>query len=427
MHDEPAGADPVLGMLGDFRLLIILFASLRVMLMMVYQPYWLERYDAAGSPAPVERGLSTFGDFATYFQFAKLSADGQLPYRDYWYEFPPAWSALFVGLYRLLAVRGPVDYTGWATALGLLMVTADVGNLTLLRWLGRRLHGERTALAIAWAYALLAAPLIFPWWTFETLVALTILAALAALVNAQLGRFAVAVAVGALTKFIPLLLLPALWRFAPWRRAVRPSLIAVGLTGLGLALVVFWGGELGRASLTAQANKPSYQSVWALVDGNWRTGSFPGLEMRLDARSAYAPPGNGAVVPGGLRLLPFAALGLYIYTRPLRRDAQGIVAFASLTLVLFSLWAQGWSPQWSLTLTPLILLNFPSREGVLTCLLLGALAFAEYPVLFMRTGDTGGAVTGALVIPYVAVILMRTGLLIGLAVALYRRVRKETA
>lgn len=420
----PAGRPGAL--LGDFRLLVYLFVGLRLMLAIVYQPYTLERYDAEGLYSPVERGLSTFGNFSYYFHLARLSDAGTLPFRDYWYEFPPVWPALFVGLYRFLALRGPVDYSAWATTLGLLLLVADVANLLVLHRLGRILHGEQTALGIAWVYALLAAPLIFVWWTFEVLVALALLGALLALVSGRLTRSAGAVIVGTLTKYIPVLIIPAVWRFYPWRQALRYTLIVLVAVGIALALLVAWGGELGLASLAAQVNKASYQSMWALIDGNYRTGNFVSPDMRHDPTTARLVAGNPPVIPAWVRLIPFAAFGGYVFVRPLRRDAQGVVAFVSMTVVLFFLWAQGWSPQWNATLVPLILLNFPTRNGVLACLLLGGVSFLEYPVLFMRTGETGGEITGALLLPYAVAILIRTGLLVGVAAALYRRLTGPT-
>jgi hypothetical protein len=201
--------------------------------------------------------------------------------------------------------------------------------------------------------------------------------------------------------------------------------VALLTVALVLGGLVAWGGRMAVASLLAQFNKASYQSVWALADGNMRTGSFTGPETRLDPDNAFKPYGNEPVIPAWLRTIPFAALGLFIFTRRLRRDDQGVVAFFTLTLTLFFLWAQGWSPQWVLTLTPLILLNFPNKDGVLLCLVLGLISFVEYPVLFMRTGNTAGEVTGALVVPYVALVLARTAILAGLVMALYRRLTGE--
>jgi hypothetical protein len=197
--------------------------------------------------------------------------------------------------------------------------------------------------------------------------------------------------------------------------------LSLGIAALVLALLVAWGGRMAVASLLAQFNKASYQSVWALIDGNMRTGRFSPYVTRTDPDTAFEPYGHGAVIPSWLRLIPFAAAGLYVFTRRLRQDDRGLVAFFTLTLVLFFLWSQGWSPQWALTLTPLILLNFPDRNGVLLCLVLGFVSFVEYPALFMRTAATDGEITGTLIPTYVTLILVRTAALIGLALALYRQ------
>ncbi|MBN1201175.1 MAG: hypothetical protein JXJ20_04900 [Anaerolineae bacterium] len=419
------------GLLADFRLLLYLFIGFRLVLTMVYQPYVFEVYERSGENGDttyeatvIERGMSLFGDFRYFYDLAELSENGDLPYRDYWYEFPPVWSSLFIGLYSLLRARGAVDYTGFASAVGLILLVFDVGNLVLLRRLGKRLHGERTAVALPWVYAVLAGPLIFPWWNFETLVVFWLLLALALLLEGRDRRSAAVTVIGTLTKYTPVLILPAVWRFYDRKLAVRYTLITLLVVGLVLGALLAWGGRMAAASLQAQFSKASYESVWALIDGNMRTGSFPGPPAHFDVDTAFEPYGNNPVIPSWLRLLPFAGLGLYIFTRKLRQDDRGVVAFFSVTVVIFFLWAQGWSPQWILTLTPLILLNFPTRDGVLVCLVLGMLSFVEYPLLFMRTGDTSGEISGALVLPYVVIIALRTTILIGLVAALYQRLTR---
>jgi hypothetical protein len=418
-------------LLSDFRLLVYLFVGFRLVLAMVYQPYTFDVYDQQGdppdvtyTPTTIERGLSHFGDLRYYYQFAELIDEDKLPYRDYWHEFPPVWITLFLGVYGAIQARGPVDFTSWATAIGLIMLAFDVGNLWLLRRLGKRLHDRRVAVALPWVYAVLAAPVIFPWWTFETMVVFFMLLALTWLLEGRNNRSALVTTLGTLTKYTPVLLLPAVWRFFDRKQALQYTVITLVIAGLVLGGLVAWGGRMATASLLAQFNKASYQSVWALIDGNTRTGSFTGPATRFDADNAFKPYGNEPVIPSWLRLIPFAAVGVYIFTRRLRQDDQGVLAFYTITLVIFFLWAHGWSPQWILTLTPLILLNFPTRDGVLACLTLSLLSFVEYPVLFMRTGDTGGEISGPLVLPYVFVIAIRTLILVGLAVALYRRLRQ---
>jgi hypothetical protein len=178
-------------------------------------------------------------------------------------------------------------------------------------------------------------------------------------------------------------------------------------------------------SLTAQFNKSSYQTIWALIDGNYKTGSFGPLEDRLYPERANIPLGNPARIPVWLRLGVAVAVGLFVFLRTRRFDHKGFVAFATITLLIFFLQAQGWSPQWLVQIIPLVLLCFPTRTGVLVTLLLSFAAFAEYPFLFIRTGDTHGEITGAFVMPFVMLIVARTLILVGVCVGLYRILRQE--
>ncbi|GIV82128.1 MAG: hypothetical protein KatS3mg051_1482 [Anaerolineae bacterium] len=100
----------------------------------------------------------------------------------------------------------------------------------------------QTGMALAWTYALLAAPAIIPWWTFEPLVALTLLLALWWVLNNRLGASALITVAGTLTKYVPLLILFAVWRFWPVRRAWRFT----ALVAIALALVAGAAMGMGR-------------------------------------------------------------------------------------------------------------------------------------------------------------------------------------
>jgi hypothetical protein len=408
----PSSSPSVPPLLRDRRILVYLFVALRLMLLLVYQP--LEGYGP---------GVTAFGDYPHYFNLAQLSSQGKLPYRDYWYEFPPVFPAISLAVYGLTSARGPADFNAYTICLGLVMIAFDMGNLLLLRRIGARLHGESTGVLLAWVYALLAVPLVFTFWTFEPVVTLTILLAVAWLIEGRDNRSAVVTAVGALTKLFPLVVLGAVWRFRPPRDALRITLIAAGLTGLGLLALLAVAGPFGMPSILAQFNKASYQSAWALLDHNYKTGNFGPVVDHFDPAKAYEPLGNPAVIPWWLRSAVFGALSLLVYARTRRRDGKGIVAFVAITVTIFFLWSQGWSPQWQMILVPLILLSFPTRDGILVCLVLALLSFVEYPLLFSRTAATGGAISPAQLPLYTVIILLRTALLIGFGVALYRRLR----
>ncbi|MBZ0300510.1 MAG: hypothetical protein K8J31_12245 [Anaerolineae bacterium] len=401
-------------LLGDFRLLVVLFIALRVLLLLAYQPFLID-----GS----EHGVGVQGDRAYHYALSELSAQGQLPFRDWWSEFPPVWYFLTTAVYQLQGANA--NYSGWSMLLGLLMVGFDTGNLILIRKIGTRLHGAGTGMSLAWIYAVLGAPLIFLWWNFETLVTFWLLLGLWWLLQAQPTRSAVAAAIGALTKFTPALLFGAAFRFRDLPVALRYVGVSVGIFVLAYIPLLAQNAAMTLPSLTAQFSKSSYETVWALLDGNYRTGNFGDLASHFDPAQASVPTGNPARVPGFLRLGIAAAVGLFVYARTRRFDDRGLVAFVGLTLLIFFLQAQGWSPQWLVQIIPLVLLAFPSRNGLYVIVLLSLVTFAEYPFLFIRTGDSGGEITGALMMPFVVLVLARTSLLIGLCVALYQRLRQE--
>jgi hypothetical protein len=257
------------------------------------------------------------------------------------------------------------------------------------------------------------------------MVAFSLLLGLWWLLCKQETRSAVAVAFGALTKFTPALLLAVAWRFRDWRMALRYSLIVTGIFVLIYIPLFAQRSELALASLMAQFNKASYETVWALLDGNYRTGIFGSVQDHLDPAQATVLHGNPPVIPGVVRLAAAGAVGLFIFARTRRFDDKGLVAFVGITVLIFFLQAQGWSPQWLVQIIPLVLLSFPTRNGVLVVTMLSLATFAEYPMLFIRTGDTGGEITGALMMPFVMLVFARTGLLVGLCLALYQRLREE--
>jgi hypothetical protein len=133
------------------------------------------------------------------------------------------------------------------------------------------------------------------------------------------------------------------------------------------------------------------------------------------------------VIPSILRLASAAAIGIFVFVRSRRFDNIGLVAFTGITFLIFYLQSQGWSPQWLTQILPLILLVFPTRDGVLLTVILSVLAFAEYPFLFIRTGDAGGQILpgNALFMPWVLIVLMRTVILVSVAVMYYRKLRQE--
>ena len=402
-------------LLNDLRVLIILFVSFRLMMMMVYQPIITD---------DVERGVGAQGDRFYHYQLASLTDEGDYPFRDWWSEFPPVWYFITTTVYQLQGEG--VNYSGWSMAMNVITLLFDLGILLLIRAIGTQLYGKNTGVSLAWIYALCAAPMVFLFWNFETIVAFFLLLGLWFLIRKRENQSAIAVALGALTKFTPALLFGAALRFRDPKTSARFIGIAVGIFALAYLPLFAQNAEMTAPSLTAQFGKSSYQTVWALIDGNYITGNFGTVESHFDPDAANDLSGEPAVIPSFVRLAIAGAVGLFVFLRTKRFDDRGIVAFTGMTLFIFFLQAQGWSPQWLVQIIPFILLVFPTRNGVLTVVVLSLTVFFEYPVIFIRTGATGGEVTGPIFVPmFISTVLMRTAILVAVCVAFYGVLRQE--
>jgi hypothetical protein len=171
----------------------------------------------------------------------------------------------------------------------------------------------------------------------------------------------------------------------PWRRWLAYGLIAaVVVAAVALPLLVA-GGDVALTSFRSPAGRSSWQTVWALLDGNLHTGLLGAPADHFDLAMATAPTGNPARIPEWIRLVVFGLVyALFFWRARLSENPRRLVAFVCLTFILFFLWSKGWSPQWQTLLFPLMLLVLPLRRGVLFILVLSFVNLAEWPVLLSR-------------------------------------------
>jgi hypothetical protein len=168
--------------------------------------------------------------------------------------------------------------------------------------------------------------------------------------------------------------------------------------------------EMTTASFRSQASKSSWETVWALLDGNYQTGNLGPLEERFDPAMALHARGNPALIPTWITLILFIILGIWLLSRVNLNGKRGVVAFTGLTFCIVYLWSPGWSPQWVLFLVPLILLCLPRREAVLMAFSIVFINLLEWPALLSRGYNWGLLMT----------IPLRTFLLVLLAVEMWR-------
>ena len=318
-----------------------------------------------------------FGDVLHFFHMAQFNG---LPFIAYWDEHPPLHAFLSKGLFFLAGGRENV----YVNLLYLFFMGVDAGSLVLFRRLLRRCAGAPASETLTWFFTILLIALPYYWWYFDGMGVFWLLLSLEAMFSRKDGLSGFALALSTLTKLFPILFLAVVWRTLPWRRAAVISVIS-----LGIPLAVYGGlyavsPQFTAASVASQFNKGSWESIGALVDGNYQTGNFATEIDHFYPERAYELKRNPPVVNPLITLVLFAGVGLWAWIKGNLKTAAQVVSFLGFALCLLFIWSPGWSPQYVLFLIPLILLSLPERDGLLLAALLVLVNLLEWPVLLSR-------------------------------------------
>jgi hypothetical protein len=320
----------------------------------------------------IPNDLHGFGDFPTYFGWAGLKG---WPFFDYWVEYPPIFPFLNAGIFKLASGQQFL----YDFLLVLLISLAGAACIWAFQRIATRLYGERAGWIRTVIYFAVLAPLPYTWWYYEPLPLVCMLLGIDWAQRKEDLKAGVAIGLGILTKWFPIFLLPAIWRYLPRRRAWQVILLALGLTIVVVGGLYAVSPRMTGASLSSQPGRNSWQTVWALIDGNNNTGEYILLDERTDPAAARIVRGNPAKIPTLLTLAIFLGIGLWLFLRIRATDDRSMIAFIGITWAIFFLWSPGWSPQWILYLIPLILLTLPHEKGMFMVILLSLVTLFEWP------------------------------------------------
>jgi len=347
-----------------FLLILGLFVAFRLMMAMAYPP----------------EALTSYSDYPYFYALADLARQGYYPLLHYWYEYPPIFPYLSQAVYAVTN-----GYHAYATLLAAVMLIFEAGNLALLYLIANEVHDKETSLKTAWIYSCLLAPAFFLWSGLDSLSLFFMLLSLLWLLRNRHALSAMALGLGLMTKYLPGILLATVWRFVKCRRALVYTLIAAVMAAAIFLPFAIASPSFARASLRSQASKSSWQTIWALIDGNYTTGLFGPVADHTDPAKAGLQLHRPSRIPWFITVSLFTLIYLYLFSRPIdTKNKKTLLSFTGMTLCLFFLWSKGWSPQWQVMLIPLILLIFPNGHGVLYCLVLGFINFLEWPVILSR-------------------------------------------
>lgn len=353
----------------QFVLLFVLFIAFRLMTLLLYRPGGF---------------IADYSDYSTsYLPFAQWSDRGLYPFIHYWLEWPPLFSWLVVGVYRLsLLIPSWTDPRLWYnTLLGLSLLPFEVGNFVVIYLIALQLYDKSKAFTCVLIYSCLFAPL-YVWSGWNDSMSLFFLLLGLYLLLREKGAIAGIIAgVGFWVKVIPILLLPVGLRVLTDMRRKALFLVASCVTLFLVALPFLWinAGFLW-AFFANMMGRSSWETIWALLDGYYSYGVV-GAD-RLTVPSDFST--HASSLPWPMITVVFALLLVWLYTRRLDYgDKLKVVALTGLTINLFTLYSKGYSPQFIVQLIPFVLLMLPDLRGVGYILLLDIVNFLEATVYFI--------------------------------------------
>lgn len=323
--------------------------------------YALLLFRFAGLPPDLSEGSN---DLRIYRETGEAVLRGELPYRDFFIEYPPGSVPAFVP-----PALFSDSTTGYITLFANEMALVLVAALALTALVARRVWPESAWLVPTITFAA-AAVLLYPVAVtrYDALVALTL--AVAALCATRGGRAATvlgyaSLGFGAAAKLVPAL---ATLPLALVRRRNTVSGFAVFFAVVALFFVpaiLLAGGQFTESFAYHAQRGLQVESVGAsvLMQLGWiqeivfKFGAFEARGRGTDFASSISLPITAA-------LLGLTALVMYRQYRAGRLDAGLFPRYAAALVLAFMLGSKVLSPQYMIWLLPLISLASPGLAGL---------------------------------------------------------------
>jgi uncharacterized membrane protein len=351
-----------------------------------------------------------FGDVSLYASFAQRMLDGDVPYRDFFVEYPPGSLVSFL-------VPGVISIAHFTAAFKAFMALCGVATVLLVARIDRR-----PAVLIPIALAPLAVgPLLLD--EFDLWPTLLTVAALLALLRGRGTVGAALLGLGAATKIFPAAILPValVWLYRRYgRRSAARAAAAFAATVVvvyGVFAVVAPGGIWfsTRVQLQRGLQKESIGAAFlyvldklGLYTAHIRVGNAQWTELTGTAGTALTAISTIAEVAAVLLVVVLAA----------RRaaDESTLLLAATAAVAGFVAFGKVFSPQYLVWLVPLV----PLAGGALEIGLLGA-ALVLTQLWFLRIVTPFDLDAG------IWLVVLRDALVAGLFAACVLRLRARPA
>lgn len=323
-------------------------------------------------------------NFVSYWDFASAATQGYLPYIHYWVEYPPVFPWLATFLFLLSTFAGYWSQPIFYVLILLTLVAADSGCLFLVyRTAQIAYRDERLATLAGLVQVLFFVPVYLYTGWFDTLPTLFLLVAVFQLLRSRALQVGIWTGIGALTKFFPGVVLLVAWLHLQSSQRLR-LLVGLTVTVVGIMLpLVIMGPEMTAASIRGYVSRPSWETIWALLDGYYGSGGHPLPESRFDPQ-AVSWVQHVSRLPTWVPLTFLVlVIGLILLRVSHLYSASQVIALTGLLVNVLLLTSKGYSPQYLTWVIPFIALLAVKRP---IWLLIGAglvlSNLVEYPLYF---------------------------------------------
>lgn len=322
-------------------------------------------------------------DLRIYREAGEAVLRGELPYRDFFIEYPPGSVPAFVP--PALLTDGRFEYINFFAQEMALVLLA---SLVLIALTARRLFGARAWLLPSITFAIGAA-LLYPVAVTRYDAIVTLSLATAVFCAALGGRYVyvayASLGLGAAAKLVPAL--AAIPLAAIREKAVRGFALAAAIGILFFAPALFFGGSRFIESFAYHAERGlQVESVWSSV--LIQLGFVEGISLGF---GAFQVEGRGVELASSLSLPVTAALlafTCFVMYREYRADgflrAESFPRHAAALVLAFIIGSKVLSPQYMLWLLPLLPLVGGSVGTAVSGILLAAclLTTLVFPVYY---------------------------------------------
>jgi hypothetical protein len=361
---------------SHFRTIFVLFIVLRLSILLLYTPQGV---------------FNAYTDYHYYFQNAEFSEQGRYPFINMWTEYPPIATYAYIGAYRIARLTIPslaidnIGYLVYSKILGTMLLVFETGTLLFLFRISRIIWGTEKANWVAWVYSSLSLPLFFWNVNHNSILVFFLLLSIDLFLTRKWYSSSATLGLAIASKYTAVFLLGSTIKFL-WhqnrRKIIQYAIIAPLTTVMIFIPFILLGGwDWIVASFKSLAYVASWETIWAMIDGNWAEGTVGLLPTRIQLDKAGIINGNPSTIPELLKTAIFAVIYARFFFRPIKKlNPKTFIWFTTLTAMLFNLWSKGWSPQWGLMLIPLFLLSFPNKKGIALVISLTCSVFLQWPI-----------------------------------------------